>query len=230
MAFFQLFSSGIAKSEEFNYTIVPNSGVLVLVNDNEDNQIYQIHDTKTNEFIPISIFDKRNIISHQYGASQLVFKTHYHRLINDSLIWDEIQNIFPWQEFETKEYAKLFYKFYLGTISECGCGYAAATNYVFRMFEGREEEFYNVFGYPMYKVTTQYIDFNYEIFMLKFFNYYIKSTNNLDNIKNYVMKKVYEYKLEEYTNKKKEHKKSFNDFKNMNYDEYKEWKKIMIYT
>ena len=209
MAFFQLFSTGLAKGEK-KYTRPSSKIELVLVNDNKDNPIYQYQNNETNELKPISIFDEKNKISHQYGANQSVFK---------------IQSIFPWQDFETKEYAKLFYEFYFATISECGCGYAAVTNYVFRLFEGREEEFYNTFGYPMYKVETQYVDFNYEIFMLKFFNYYIKSTNSLNDIKNHVMIKVYQYKLDEYENKKKENRMKFNDFKKMTSEEYHKWEK-----
>ena len=162
MAFFQLFSSGIAKGEKTNYKVVSNGSILIQVNDNEDNPIYQKLDTSTNELSNISIFDERNKSTHQYGANQVVFNSHYHRLITDKEIWNEMQSIFPWQEFETKEYAVLFYEYYFDAISECGCGYAAATNYVFRMFEGREEDFYNTFRYPMYNVKAQYVDFNYE--------------------------------------------------------------------
>lgn len=217
MAFFQLFTTGLAKGEN-------NNSKLVLINSNKDNPIYQRFDSKTNIYTNISIFDKDNIKTHQYGANQKVFQSHYHQLINNPIIWNEMQNIFKIDNLE-KETANLFYQFYFDIISEHGCGYASITNYVFRLFEGKEKEFYKTFGYPMYEVTDQYIDFNYEIFMLKFFNYYIKSTNSVDAIKNTILRKVYQYKIDEYTSKKKDHRKKFDEFKKMTTEEYHKWKK-----
>ena len=216
LAVFQILSCGLAKSES----------KLVLIKDSKKNPIYQRYDTNTKEYTDISIFDDSNIPLHQYGASQNAFETHFQTLINDPLILNEMQTIFPWKSLDNKEYALLFYKFYFRTLSDDGCGYVAATNYVFRLFEGRETEFYRTFGFPMYEVDMQFIDFNYEIFMLKFFNYYIKSTDAVETIKNATLRKVYEYKLEEYTNKKKEHRKSFNEFKNWTPEEYHEWKEL----
>ena len=191
VAFFQLFS-GSAKA----------GTKLVQVNNNENNPIYQRYDDETNEYSVISIFDDRNALSNQYGASQRAFDEQYfYRLLNDDLIAEELNNQLSKLKFNSLEHAQLFYKFYFTTISECGCGYAAATDFVFQLFEGREEEFYKKFGFPMYTVDYQYLDFNYELFMLKFFNYYVNKSNSFNDLVNYVNRKVYEYKISEYENK-----------------------------
>ena len=101
LAFFQLFSCAAAKSES----------KLVLVDDtNKNNPIYERYDTDTKKYSKISIFDEINARSHQYGACQNVFESHFNRLIDDPLIWDEMQKIFPWKSIGNKEYALLFYK------------------------------------------------------------------------------------------------------------------------
>ena len=65
-----------------------------------------------------------------------------------------------------------FYERYMHKIAEVGCGYAAATNIIFKEYEGREKEFEETFGFPMYTVNDAgEIDFNYELMMLKIFNY-----------------------------------------------------------
>ena len=225
IAFFQLFSSSALASNKY-----------VLVNDkNPDNPIYQNYDDETDVYSNISIYDERNATHHQYGANQLDFdNNHYYRLLQDPLIREELKNISKDLKFDSVEHAETFYKTYLSTICDSGCGYASITNYVFKMFEGKEEEFYDKFGFPMYKVMGPYVDFNYEIFMLKYFNFYAKKKKFFNKIVSIADKKYYEEllpkyekKLEELENIKQEHKDSFKDeFKTSTHEEYNEWAKV----
>ena len=161
----------------------------------EEIQIYKRLDSETGEYKPVSIFDKVNNKFDQYGASQQVFRDNSDKLIQDSYIWDELQKYFPVEQFDEYEDAIFFYKKYLDIIYDCGCGYAAAANFVFHMYEGKEEEFFNTFGYPMYTNKNGIIDFNYEVFMLKFFNY-----SNIDvqklrkTIEKSIARSFYDYK------------------------------------
>ena len=132
-------------------------------------------------FSPISIFDDENEFEmNQYGASQMAFKDSFDNLIKDPLIWEEMQKYYPIDSFESEDAAMEFYEEYFKTITNNGCGYAAAADLVFKSFEGKEKEFEEIFGYPMYTVSyTGMIDFNYELFELGQFNY----NNHLDNRK-----------------------------------------------
>ena len=184
LAFFQLFAinaEALGEGSKFDYSLqtnatspidIPNSNDrYVLIKDDEKNPIYLKVNRETGEFEPISIFDHENLNSKQYGANQEVFRTKFDQLINNPLIWEEMQRYYPVKKFEDKDEAMFFYRKYFDIIYDCGCGYAAAANYVFHMFEGRENDFYKAFGFPMYTINNNVIDFNYEIFMLKFFNY-----------------------------------------------------------
>ena len=42
----------------------------------------------------ISIFNDINEETNQYGANQIVFKSQFNLLINDHLIWEELQKYF----------------------------------------------------------------------------------------------------------------------------------------
>ncbi len=145
-----------------------------------DNPKYSRFDPKTHELSPISIFDDENMIKFdgnkfvfnpQYGADQMAFRNNFSELINDPLIWEEMQKHFPVESFESEDAAMEFYERYFNNITETGCGYAAGANIIFKEFEGRETEFEETFGFPMYTVDTEgAIDFNYEAMELKFFN------------------------------------------------------------
>ena len=202
LAVFQLFSSGtIAKAD--NTDTKPRKTCYVLVDDtNENNPIYKLYNKDIDTYTTISISDERNIPLEQYGANQEDFSNRYITLIRDPIIWDELQKYWPWQLFDSKYEANLFYQFYFQTICEDGCGYAAAIDAIFHLFEGREKEFYETFGFPMYTITSFNcaIDFNYEQLMLKYFNYHMDVTERKYSIKNDVLLKVYEYELKEYEN------------------------------
>jgi hypothetical protein len=88
-----------------------------------------------------------------------------------------------------------FYEKYFAVIADCGCGYAAAADYVFHLFEGHEKEFFEHFGYPMYTFNRGYLDFNYELFMLKFFNYSVSVGGKNDPVRKIVLKDLYEFQM-----------------------------------
>ena len=181
LAIFQLFSLPIvskAKSENTDLSqkssIVENydennNDKYILVSDNT----YLRKDDVTGEYKIISIFDDENVESRQYGANQRVFRFHPDELIKDPYIWDELQSRFPITMFEDEEEALFVYKNILDIVYSNGCGYATGANFAFRLFEGHENEFYQKMGYPMYTIRDNKIDFNYEVFMLKFFFYSI---------------------------------------------------------
>ena len=54
------------------------------------------------------------------------------------------------------------------------CSYATTADNIFYFYRNNPEQFEKDFGYPMYTVDSKgNVDFNYEIFMLEFFNYSI---------------------------------------------------------
>ena len=152
-----------------------------------DNIKYQRWNPESHSFSAISIFDDENLITvgwdwetPQYGASQMAFAQNFDNLIEDPLIWEEMQKYYPVNSFKSEDDAMEFYEEYFKTICNTGCGYAAAADLVFKSFEGKEKEFEEIFGYPMYTVNYMgMIDFNYELFELGHFNY----NNHLDNRK-----------------------------------------------
>ena len=200
LSFIQLFANTISfkKNENKDYNNIPKSSngtYIEIDNNNIDIPVFKRVNPETGEQEIISIFDDLNISSKQYGASQNDFQDHFEELIKDPIIWEEVQKYYPVSDFYNEDVALYFYKLYFGKIYECGCGHAAAADYVFHLFEGREEEFYNHFGYSMYIYRNGKIDFNYEVFMLKFFNYSILECNRQDLVKKSIMKEFYEYQM-----------------------------------
>ena len=221
-AFIQLFFAGLASGEK-NTSDNTSETQYVLV-DNKNVPIYKRVDSETGEYETISIFDEENLKSHQYGASQRVFKNNFNELVNDPLIWEEMQTVKPVESFECIEDAIFWYQKYFEVIYECGCGYAVAADYVFHYFEGREDEFYKTFGYPMYTYKEGKLDFNYELFMLKFFNFLnIVMNNKLGTIEKMIEREFNEYKLYSYIESdspKKQIGKKQQDWTEEDYDLY----------
>ncbi len=221
LAFMQLFSAQIASANEIVFTIDQNSGKLA----------YKRYDPKTMEYNDISIFDEENIESHQYGANQIALYENFDNLIKDPLILKEVLKYFPKSElvdYIGDEDTYDFYRSYFYVITCSGCGYAAGTNLTFRLFEGREDEFKETFGFPMYKVTGKdKIDFNYELFMLKFFNYsVIDRGNKKDTVRDLAIKHMYKSKLDKMKQDDKDNRKAtVKDFLHWSKEEYDEWKK-----
>ncbi|MBP5679329.1 MAG: hypothetical protein J6X28_05860 [Bacilli bacterium] len=154
------------------------------------------------EIETITIFDIGNIQSHQYGANQQDFRKHFEQLIEDPLIWNEMQKYYPVEDFESEEEAYFFYQKYFDLIYDSGCGYAAAANLIFRLYEGKEKEFEEKFGYPIYTIKNNEIDFNYEMLMLEFFNYSnLVVQKNQKLIEKSMKKSLLEFKLMQYIRK-----------------------------
>ena len=66
----------------------------------------------------------------------------------------------------------LDYQLYLSALNSVGCGYVAFVNSIFEHFKGREGEFEEKFGFPMYNVNYRgEIDYNYEYLILDLFNF-----------------------------------------------------------
>ena len=109
-------------------------------------------------------------------------------------------------------------------INNFGCGYVAAINRIFRFFEGKEKEFMDTFGYPMYTVCDGKIDFNYEISILKFFNYSVLEKTYLPEIiLSSISKDLYEERLKVYINSEEYKRKLPDDFTNWQAEEWENW-------
>ena len=164
--------------DSFTYVLGPNDrneGILVKDNnvyiDNTDpnNPVYKRYNPETKQLSNISIFDNENVDSRQYGVDQMDWYEDFDELINDEFIWNELQRVHPVSEFKSEDEAMEFYEKYLHNNN---CGYAAATNAIFTYFEGRENEFEDTFGFPMYKVDNKgNLDFNYEYLQLLYYDY-----------------------------------------------------------
>ena len=193
--------------------------------DEEGNSFCQRIHKEDGKFYDVSIFDKENIRTRQYGANQMVFETKFDELMENPYIWEEMQKYYPVSGFQSLEEANFFYRKYFELIKESGCGYAAATNLVFRMFEGREKDFENTFGYPMYVLKDDgEIDFNYEIFMLKFFNYSVLDIQgSTETIESSMLRDFYNYQLETYTQSEEYNRKMPDDFVSWSNEEWDEW-------
>lgn len=229
LAVFQLFSGAamfypnetdaytLENESHFGNIFIPdvNMANIVLITDEDGKKRYQRIDKETGEYHDISIFDYENITTRQYGANQNVFHDHFSVLIQDPLIMEEIQKMFPYSKIDKDLDPMIFYRFYLDTIRKDGCSFAAGVNAIFNLYEGREDEFYNTFGFPMYNISSNYqVDFNYEVMMLAYFNNYIKKKFKITEFKNSIERDAYKYLINYYTNERKELKKANQDYKN----------------
>ena len=113
---------------------------------------------------PISILGEYNKETNQFGGSQMDFYTNRVELLEDPKIISIMRESFPYDTLED-------YELYFCAIASVGCGYVAYANSIFLNFEGREEDFYNTFGFPMYTVDVfGNIDYNYDYLILEVFN------------------------------------------------------------
>ena len=157
-----------ANSNDHLFCLINRFGKLEMVDDkriiiNDGKSFVEDGDT-------ISIYNEENTISKQFGGSQKDFSYYYDELIKDPYILDNMQSVFPNSIFPSKKKEMLFYKEFFEDIKKQGCGYVSLANAVFHCYEGREEDFIETFGYPMYVIREDNsIDFNYEYFILGFF-------------------------------------------------------------
>ena len=158
------------------------------------NDTYKRYNEENCNFENISIYDQENIDSNQYGARQDNFIENFDELIQDEYIKNELEKWFPKDSFDSEGDASDFYERYLDKLANVGCGYAAATNIIFKEFEGREKEFEETFGFPMYTVNDEgQIDFNYEYMMLTIFDYtWAREYSGEDIINDKVKKEFFE--------------------------------------
>lgn len=121
----------------------------------------------------------------QFYGDQTDFKNNALELIQDSTIQSIIDKYYPEATIEQKEF--LMYK-----INATGCGYIALVNSVFREYEGRELDFYNTFGFPMYSMDENGdIDYNFEYFVLSYYCYlWSSSSYSLEEILTGVTKDI----------------------------------------
>ena len=112
----------------------------------------------------LSIFRENNIESDQYGGTQMAFSWNNAELLEDRKIISILKKIYPNGDMED-------YELLLARISNSGCGYTAMVNAVFQEYKGKEKEFEEKFGYPMYKVDAKgNLDYNYEYLIVEAFS------------------------------------------------------------
>lgn len=126
----------------------------------------------------LNIFGEYNVGSRQFGGDQSVLdKAYKNQYVNDIL-----NEYFP----DASQEAKISY---LYGAQGSACGNVAMSNLVFKKFEGREENFYKTFGYPMYEIKYDSktnglaIDYNYEPLIMDLYcheNPNIKFTDGTD--------------------------------------------------
>ncbi len=130
--------------------------------DQSNNVVYNMNDYNLEA---ISIFDNDNLYSKQYGGDQGDFRDNTYELLQDPLIINRLKEYYPDASMED-------YHLYLCKLNTCGCGYTALVNTVFNEYKGREAEFEQKFGYPMYTVNSDGdVDYNYEYMILDYYNY-----------------------------------------------------------
>ncbi len=113
-----------------------------------------------------SIFGEGNSAVGQYGGCQDDFYNNAYELSKDENIRRIINDRFGSVSEEQLES-------YLASISSYGCHFTAISNMVIQQYDGREQDFLNTFGYPMYKVDKNgNVDYNYEAMIADIHSYY----------------------------------------------------------
>ena len=119
------------------------------------------------------IFNASNSSRIQYGGNQMDFQYHANELAQDPYVLQKIYNAYG----NNVSYQQIID--YLYAIESCGCHFTAVVNSVFKQYVGKEQEFLNTFGYPMYKVDENgNVDYNYEPMIAEIHSYYW--THNFD--------------------------------------------------
>ena len=134
-------------------------GAIADVLDIDPKDLYPDKNTKTFDD------DKNN---GTYGSDQGDMAHHKKGLWFFGFRWFEDEDLYAYartheryQDYSQTEIAHL-----MDQINEEGCGYAAVVNDIFVEYEGREEEFERVFGFPMYDKNGKA---NYDYLMLDFY-------------------------------------------------------------
>ena len=126
------------------------------------------YDSKGNvvDFISdLNIYSNYLNHSKQFGGDQGSLKYNFESFKDDKIVLRMLHECFP-------NASMLDYQLYLSALNSVGCGYVAFVNSIFEHFKGREGEFEEKFGFPMYNVNYRgEIDYNYEYLILDLFNF-----------------------------------------------------------
>lgn len=120
-----------------------------------DANIYKDYDNKT------KVFDDDDD-NGSYGADQgdmyynkSGFDFWIFRWFEDEDLFDFVNSYDKYKDYSDDDIEKLMLE-----INENGCGYAAIVNNIYTMYDGREDEFEKVFGFPMYDENGE-ANYNY---------------------------------------------------------------------
>lgn len=131
------------------------------------------------DLLQTSIFSQENGLRKQFGGDQGSLAANLESFLRDSKIRRILDKYYPGASDEDLEL--LFNR-----INFVGCGYVAFINTILYQFEGREVEFEEKFGFPMYTVNFEdgpaYKQYNYEYLILDFFLYYAKNERGFQTI------------------------------------------------
>lgn len=128
----------------------------------EDDEIISI-ETKNGGIFGVNIFGGYNIETNQYGGDQGSMTDNADKLLDDAIVLNILKEAYPGKTLED-------YELYLKKITNTGCGYTALVNTIFKEYQGKEDEFEEKFGYPMYTVKGNgTIDYNYEYIIIDTF-------------------------------------------------------------
>ncbi|MBR3630290.1 MAG: hypothetical protein IKN55_07460 [Oscillospiraceae bacterium] len=104
-----------------------------------------------------SVYDSKNGC---YGGDQMVFESA------SASEREKYREIFE-KNNPDLHYTDKEFKNYMKKLTSEGCGYVALVNTIFVQYEGREEEFEKVFGFPMYKSNGK---LNYEMVIVDLYS------------------------------------------------------------
>ncbi len=131
-----------------------------------DNEYYYKNGHISGSKNPVSIFSDSANKNGQYGGAQQDFTINIDKLANDKFIKESIKTYFGSDDAQTV-------RTILESIECCGCNFVAVVTAILKEYEGREEDFYNTFGYEMYTVDENgNVDFNYERLIVEEFCYF----------------------------------------------------------
>lgn len=88
-----------------------------------------------------------------YGGSQMDFTDKIVEIVADEKYLNIMQNYFPEATLEDVECFSY-------VLCSSGCGYIAYANSIYDTFEGQEEKFQKIFGFPMYSIRNEKIESN----------------------------------------------------------------------
>ena len=163
-----------------NNTIVElNNGVNIVLNNQtvskiitSDNEYYYKNGHLVGSKNFVGLFSEKTNSTGQYGGAQQDFTNNIDELSKDPIIKNTIKEFYNVDD--TQSVRTL-----LESIECCGCNFVAIATAIMKKYQGREEDFYNTFGYDMYKIDKNgNVDFNYERLVVEEFCYF--RTHNFD--------------------------------------------------